>query len=575
MLKQGSTIQIRSKIQRTNIKIRSQWRDDGHFSMLQRFSRAGSDEADVTVSRREDKMTSMGRKERHVMIDLAPKEAIKVKRESKQPLSHPRARDPEDTKRVILDDGSIFPDSEQWSILPEGFKRIEYHDDVSHIHAEAEESTGEPETLIEVDVPEKVNLECELLNGGSVQIHNKIEGDVRIITTDGDVVVQKVRGHVIDIQACGLGNSIAATDLLEAETLSVNLPNPGRLRAMKIHANYFEVQIGEERGQESEHTQKELFGDHDDHGALYDIDDTGAVCDISSLYVTGEASININSSHEKRQAVRIKSNHGHVVVEAMAIRSSATNHMTGEPLPTVYMGGVNGSCEVFVRGDATKANEEASKWISTQVHFDSISPQSVSVVHADMGGVSITVDRKVETDLRMLSSRNISAADIDVLVEENTENVELSADLKEMLSMLDTCDLEGIKNVINIQTKAFTNRKINLSLQSSKYIDGWLENRSEEPDSRFDRRMRSTSGGAVGKIRLEGAQEQALKGFQNEHGMSNFQRPLLVVASSAEITLETLSWLGNVARRYGMDDKRDKEMLGRTATRRGRSLVHR
>lgn len=354
--------------------------------MLQRFSKAGCAEADVTVSRTENKVTSMGRKESCVLIELGPKEAIQVEKESKQPLSHPRPKDPEDTKRVILDDGSIFPDSEQWCTLPDGFKRIEYNDYITHVTTEVEENIEEPETLIEVDVPEKVNLICDLVNGGSVQINNKIEGDVRISTTDGDVVVQKVRGHVIEIQAGGPGNSIAATDLLEAETLSVNLPNPGRLRAMKIHANFFEAQIGEGQSQESEHLPTKLFGD----------DDTGAVCDISSLYVTGEALINIDSSHEKRQTARIKSNHGHVVVEAMGSQSSAVNRITGEPLPTVYMGGVNGSCEIFVRGNASK--EKEAKWTSSQVHFDSISPQSVSVVHADVGDVNITVDRKCETE---------------------------------------------------------------------------------------------------------------------------------------------------------------------------------
>ncbi|CAJ1930254.1 unnamed protein product [Cylindrotheca closterium] len=503
----------------------------------------------------------MGRKESHVMINLDPKDAIQIEKESKQPLSHPRARDRVETKRVILDDGSIFPDSEHWSNLPEGFRRIEYNDDITHVK-EADENVEEPETLIEVDVPEKVNLECDLVNGGSVQIQNKIEGDVRIITADGDVVVQKVRGHTIEIQAFGQGNSIAATDLLEAESITVNLPNPGRLRAMKIHANSFEAQIGEDRAQESEQLTTEIFGD----------DDTGAVCDISSLYVTGEALINLISSHEKRQAVRVKSNHGHVVVEAVGIQSSAKNYITGETLPTVYMGGVNGSCEVFIRGDASKQN--GSKWTSCQVHFDSISPQSVSVVQADVGNVTVTVDRKVETDLRMLASSKVSAVDIDALVEEDT-NDGLSSDLKGRILVLDNSVAAGVRKAINIKTKAFTEREIDISLQNSEYIDGWLENKSEEPDSRFDRKTRGTADGSVGKIRLEGAQDQALRGFQDkEQGTNIFQRPLLLVTSAAEITVETLSWLGNVARRYGLNDNRDKEMLGRTATRRGRSFVH-
>ncbi|KAL3945372.1 MAG: hypothetical protein SGBAC_000577 [Bacillariaceae sp.] len=450
--------------------------------MLQTFSKIGNTEANVTVSRGEDKLTSMGRKEGHVVITLDPKESIQVEEKSQQPLSHPRPKDPEDIKRVILDDGSILPDSEHWSSLPEGFRRIEYNDDIAHV-TEAEEDAEEPETLIEIDVPEKVNLECDLVNGGSVQIQSKIEGDVRIITADGDVVVQKVRGHVIDIQAFGPGNSVVATDLLEAESLTVNLPNLGRLRAMKIHANSFEAQFGDDRSQELDQLLPELF----------DNDDTGAVCDISSLYVTGEALINLNSSHAKMQAVRVKSNHGHVVVEAVGRHSSAKNHITGEPLPTVYMGGVNGSCEVFVRGDASEEND--NKWTSSQIHFDSISPQSVSIVQADVGDVDITVDRKVETDLRLLASSRVSAVDIDTLVEENTDEGKVSSALKEAIDGLDSCAADGVRRAINVQTKAFTNREMDISLQNSEYIDGWLENKSDEPDSRFDRKTRGNSGG--------------------------------------------------------------------------------
>ena len=54
---------------------------------------------------------------------------------------------------------------------------------------------------------------------------------------------------------------------------------------------------------------------------------------------------------------------------------------------------------------------------------------------------------------------------------------------------------------------------------------------------------------------------------------SSFARPLIAIVGSGGVIVETLSWLGNIARRYGLDDNRDKGDLGRTATRRGRSFL--
>jgi hypothetical protein len=564
MLKQGSTLQIRSSIQQTNVSIRSQWRDDGQLSMVQKLGHVGSVEADVIISKEKDKMTSMGREESHVLIQIQPK-GMMIHRDDDtlQPQTHPRAKDLSDEKKVILDDGSILPDSEQWSHLPEGFRRIEYSDDIAHITDENID-IPEQETLIELEVPEKVNLECDLSNGGSITIHNKIEGDVRIFTTDGDVMVKKLRGHSIDIHAEGPGNSISSSELLEAESLNIVLPYHGRLRAKKIHANKCDVNLGKESDDASVNSSSDLFDD----------DDVGALCDISSLYVTGEAFISVKSSNKSKQAVRVKSHHGHVVVEVTGPKPTAKNEMIGSILPLVDMGGVNGSCEVLIQGDASTTSDDDG-WTSGHVHFDSMSQDSVSVIKADLGSVNITVDRKVESDLRLVSASNAAAVDVDTLVEESDDDGDSCDEIKSMLSEMDQSAGTKEEKMIKIQTKAFTDREVDLGLKNCEYVDGWLENKSEEPDSRFDRKIRGTSnsGASVGKIRLEGAQDQALQSFQKKSGSSTFQRPLLVVSSTGEIVIETLSWLGNIARRYGMDDNRDKENLGRTATRRGKSLV--
>ena len=97
-----------------------------------------------------------------------------------------------------------------------------------------------------------------------------------------------------------------------------------------------------------------------------------------------------------------------------------------------------------------------------------------------------------------------------------------------------------------------------------------MKNRSGEPDSRFDVRSR-------GKVNIDGATSQALHGFRvnsKEAASSPFTtdpcmsspRPLLTVATDGKIKLETLSWLGSIARRYGLDDSGGSD-AGRQARR--------
>ena len=599
-LTQGSTLQILSSLPNTNLSIRSKWRDSGKLTMVQQVAQNESEEAELSIVKQEDKLTSMGRDESHILIQLRPKQlqsSVISSRHNMQPLptaQFKRSNDPPpsspslpDSKKVILDDGTILPDSEEWSHPPAGFKRIEYSDDVAHITNDKKDDNktdnfdkDNQDLFMEVTVPEKVNLDCDLTQGGSVVIQDKIEGDIRIQTTDGNISVKKLRGHVINIQALGIGNSICSSDLLEAESLLIDLPNGNsRLRAKRIHANTCAVTIG---GQKHEAKTPVMASTK-----FFDDDDSGAVCDISSLYVTGEAMISVNAQnngHENnKQAVRVKSNHGHVTVEAFGSQPSNERSTGSMPPPLVDMGGVNGSCEVFLSGHDDEeddySTDPSSSWISGHVHFDSISADSVSVIQADIGNLNVTIDRKVESDLKMVSALNADKAsnmlDVDTLVDESISAV------NDMLTQMDQSAGGKQKDqMIQVRTKAFTSKddteESSLNLKNCEYVNGWIENKSEEPDSRFDRKIRGgSSGGSVGKIRLEGAHDQALQSFRGkEQNSDNFQRPLLVVTSTGEIILETLSWLGNIARRYGFDDSRkDEEKLGRTATRRGRSLV--
>ena len=221
--------------------------------------------------------------------------------------------------------------------------------------------------------------------------------------------------------------------MLEAESLLIDLPNGNsRLRAKRIHANTCTVTIG---GQKHEAKTPVMASTK-----FFDDDDSGAVCDISSLYVTGEAMISVNAQNNgqknNKQAVRVKSNHGHVTVEAFASKPGDERSTGSMPPPLVDMGGVNGSCEVFLSGHDNEeddySTDPSSSWISGHVHFDSISADSVSVIQADIGNLNVTIDRKVESDLKMVSALNADKAsnmlDVDTLV----DDLHLSGDDEEL-----------------------------------------------------------------------------------------------------------------------------------------------
>lgn len=643
-LKQGSTVSVQSRLERTKLHIRSQWRDDGSVSLVQGVpARKGADDgcvgsARLIVTRTEPRRTSMGRDEEHVYIGL-----------------HAGAAASGDIAATAAQEGGVVAGDD-------------LHDDAATALF-----------TLTLDVPEKVNLDCNLTGaagGSSVTIDGKIEGDVRLrVSSGGTISLKKVRGHTIDLEIVGPpsgeglgGGTIFVSELLESQSLRIELPCPVRyrFRAKRIHANTMEVQIGSvDAGGDACGDMAEIIEGQRSSSPLsrplLDADDSGAACDIGALYVVDNAHVWVRShwlpprdgflgwttaeeeevesqapiDRRRRQgrppqpqAVRIKSHHGHVHVEASTRRPDHVNDITGETLPIVDLGGANGSCEVFCSphppssGDGDDDGGDRS-WTSCHVHFDSMARDGVSVVQAEAGRVHVTVDRKVEADVRMLSppvwdngsgDDRQGRVDMDTLILEDEEDVgngTMADELRRMLSDLEDAATEaapaasssssppsegdgGVKKPrIQVLTKAFTARDGHqwpAQGRHCEFVDGWVENTTSEPDSRFDRKVRGTGtggadqqqlhGGGGGKIRLEGAHDQALKGFLQRpppeggsHPSSSSSSPpraLLAVCSPDGIVLESLSWLGNIARRYGLDETRERDDLGRQATRRGR-----
>lgn len=597
-LSQGSTLSIKSNVSNepVHVWIHSEWRDSGHAELMENLPKSDpkNTEVELHVSNKEQMMrTSLGRVERHVSIEVSQVSASQsdlLRLNSVNDFHHSTVPIRNDAtnkavEKVILDNGKIHPDGVHTEPPPTGstMKRVEYSDGCTHIteldRSSTTTTTAMPGVHLTVQVPEKINLICDLQSdggaatgGGSITVSGKIEGDVRLLTSNGDIAVSKLRGHKIELSCGAANNAIFCKDLLESQSLIVH--SPGRFRAKQIHGQSVSITVDPAANNTPQHWEAK------------DDDDEGSLVDIGALFVSsggGGASIQVDGPTSQgltRRAVRVKSHHGPLSIALSKTRSRPTemDPYTNSIYPLVELGGVNGSCEVAVIDsefeiENTDKSSDHQDWSSCSIHFDSVLPDSVSLITADRGDVSLTVDRKVEADLRLLSTSSehcLVEAGALLADEEDSELIH------KVLRELPGCPEDAFHGErVCINTESF---KYNLPKETDHrredlaFVEGWVDNQSREPDSRFDRKSRGE-----GKIRLDGAAAQALQSFSNQPASKEANtdmeptRPLIAVASTRQISVETVSWIGAIARRYGLDE--DHRGLGRTAARRGRSIL--
>eukprot|EP00977_Amphora_coffeiformis_P009195 scaffold2095_cov166-Amphora_coffeaeformis.AAC.2 len=568
-LNQGASLSIRSQVPVVSLDIVSQWRDDGLVEFQQKFSRnkTSMDQKDIflSVSQLEDRVTSLGRPAACLAVDLqtnSPSQSSTTK-DAHSVYHFPLAYESKPISEVILDDGTIHADGEAYVDPKDGMRRVEYHDGVAHITAEQDGTEDEAGIYLSVMVPEKININVKLEQGGNITVPQKIEGDVELFTSDGHIKVKKLRGHKVNLESLGKEALVHASDTLEAQQLSIK--TSGRVRAKQLHGSSINVQVS--------HAQSSASSSEFDP---LEQDDDASLIDVSSLYVSGQggATLSVDSASPSRKAIRVKTNHGPVRVKTEGCSQSIqTDGNTNELYPLVELGGVNGNFELITHN--TKTND-AMDWKSCLVHIDSLSPDTVSLLSADSGDISLTIDRKVESDVRLLStsSRECLTEAGYMLAEE--EDFEMAINVvRNIHPSHESSSATGVPD-ITIATKAFTERPGgSYHVSHMHYMDGWVEDNSKEPPSRFDRKVRGET--AKGKINMDSAADQALHGFgdkesetDEEGGGGEFPRPLLAALGTGRIKVETVSWLGAIARRYGLDESgRD---LGRQATRRGRPI---
>lgn len=434
-------------------------------------------------------------------------------------------------------------------------------------------------------VPEKSNVTCKVVKG-NINVMSKLEGDTHLATTDGDIRVSKLRGHDVTLTNSGLDDDTTAPSCstgliyvqkgIEAQRVRINSSN--RVRARMVNGSDVSVQVVGSTKLAEQTTSNAVI----EQKSKLDEDDAGYRIDIGSLYISGssdcEARLDVDELDSSTGLVRIKSSHGHVMVNAR----TKQNEDSVADVALVDFGGVNGSCDVNLEVSSSSptqnpACEGEEAPVMTRAHFDSLSPDSISTIKSSHVGrnnregvVSVTADRKVEAEIRLLSLGNGSESmsiDMDLLTSDEPN------DVASALLRIDEHMPDKTAKSISIETESFEPLKENSKLPDGcfEYKQGTIRNRSGEPDSRFDIR----SSPSRGKINIDSAASQALSGFQGKKNDSsdnatdydNSHLPLLAVVTDGKIKLETLSWLGSIARRYGLEGTQE---LGRTATRRPR-----
>jgi hypothetical protein len=534
-------------------------------------------------------------------------------------------------------------------------------------------------------------------NNNYYEDDGKLEGDVHLRTSSGGNIVLhgKVRGHDVTLESLhGVGGFsgndsegfearrglIHVCKSIEAGKVRIHSNSPsGRVRARMLKVgSSLSIDVLSSSSlvpplptdpSLTVSTKKNMCATT----AKLDDDDGGAVIDIGSVYIVSNGggmddnetrlNVTVDDGVHTNGLVRVKSSHGHIAVRAIdgRIPSPLVQSTTEKKrAPLIDLGGVNGSCDVMLdatcsssfglRGDdnrdgniglATRNNNTpCHNHPDLRVHFDSMSPESISTITSrKRGGVrdrgdmlmnSVTMDRKLEADVRLLTVEALHDHCVDA--HSLTQSDDIESIQHTLMDIANLC-----KKNHDIDNNDKSQNQPSIIIESNAYVDGWynksnvpcdnemganiqskdderqrtleyfscrgieyahgsMTNRSGEPDSRFDVRtsFRRHDGGVGdsegglgggrgggGKINIQGAALQALHGFRRQETDSivastaststTAPMPLLSVVSDGIIKLETLSWFGSIARRYGLEESKDGEAIiggvGRQASR--------
>ncbi|GMH52634.1 hypothetical protein TrRE_jg4550 [Triparma retinervis] len=375
------------------------------------------------------------------------------------------------------------------------------------------------------------------LSSGNIEVTSKLEGDdIHLSTSSGSIVVSKLRAHRISLSAPSF---VGVSSLVEAEDGRIS---GGRIRAKMLNGRNMHL-TGTSCTPPSSLDPNLL--------SAFDDDDGGAKIDVGSLYTSDTSPAFISTKRDRGGpfgcAVRVKNSHGGLNVDVASEGeggSSGVVDMYGRREAVVELGGISGSCNLKVEGGS-------SDDLSARVHFDSVFKSGWSSVSAESGDVELTVDRKVHSSIRMLSS-----------------GAPLTAIHTSLLDGSDPLPTESLSPAhlgrIDIKTNAFK-PAVKFGEEEGggvEYVEGDVFNDTAEPDSRFEvqagNMKRDVVGGGGGKVDIEGASNSALDAFgqqkKDNHDGEDGDLHVITVGTGGggAVSLETLEWMETIKRRFGM-----------------------
>ena len=427
---------------------------------------------------------------------------------------------------------------------------------------EAAELYEPPEIIITAHVPEKMHM--SIYNYlGDITVTGKVEGDSILSSSVGDITVDKLRGHKICLssQVCpstGLGGGIFVKKLIEAETLSLSASAGGSVQAKMLNGRDVTVSVGVDGTRQSSAAPSSRRPSCIDIGSIYSHLPSHPVS-VSLVPTTLTCSRSPSSFNgDPTPLIRLGSTHGPLSVTLHPPPSPSSPFVpsfssSGVPVPLVEVGGVSGSLTVDVLIPSLPVESLAAR-----VHFDATPQNTWSSVTAMAGALHVTVDRKVDADIRLMACKTTDFGHRQAKVLDG----ELDFDEGETssssgLTTKPTTTTTTTHTLIDLSGSSLTPDDGHpLENKSASYLSGRLTP-SGEPASRHDVKLGNRNPRAAGKIDAEGARKQANFAFVG-HGKDNKaeeERPMITVGTRGEVKIETMSWMAQIKRKFGVVDK--------------------
>ncbi|KAF4318780.1 hypothetical protein BBO99_00007057 [Phytophthora kernoviae] len=243
------------------------------------------------------------------------------------------------------------PTSNLFSIMQEPANISGGEESVKTLLITKNEGFAALETKVQLLLPHTVDLNIAVVNG-SVQLQDKIEGDVKVVVGRGDVHVDKVRGKNVSLKTNG--GAITIKSLVEGET--VRLEAADSVKCKRLMAGKAEVKLG--KGNPNSESE---------FGAIY-----AATCNIQSTTQNGQAQLRVGNVH------------GYLRVASEGLKSVHVDSVTG----ALDLADSGAKCDVVAHFDSWTDDAASSILVGGDVR---VSLQPAASIDVELHGTKVAI----------------------------------------------------------------------------------------------------------------------------------------------------------------------------------------